>query len=624
MCGICGIIHDDHSHPVERHILETMNCTMEARGPDDEGYFLGNGAALAIRRLSIIDVNGGHQPMSSEDGKIYSVCNGEIYNYKEIRAELKNKGHHFLTRSDVEILPHLYEEHGAGFLSKLNGMFGLAVWDEKNRALLLARDRMGEKPLYWTYQNGIFVFGSELKAVLAHPLIESTLDHASLSKYLAYEYIPAPHTIIKSVHKLEPGQLLIFRDGNITTRFYWNLPVRYEDAAISEEDAVAEITRLLHNSVKGRMISDVPLGVFLSGGIDSSVVASTMAKIVEPRNIKTFSVAFADKSFDESSYAKGVATFLGTDHREFTCTPGHLIDLLPSIVDFLDEPLGDASIIPTFALSKFARQDVTVALGGDGGDELFAGYPTFQAEKIFKFYKFLPRFVENNLIKPLVNILPSSDDNMSWDFKLKQFLKGARYELPLRHWAWSGSFTLDEQRNLLESPPSEDLYCDVNKHAHAARHLTVGNRLLYLYSKLYLAEDVLTKVDRASMAASLEVRAPFLDHELVEFVAYLPYRMKLRGFKTKYILKRAFKNSLPQNILNRPKKGFGIPVAKWIKGPLKKNMLDVFDLERIKTKGIFKPRAISVLLKDHFSGKVDNRKKLWTLFMFEQWLERWG
>lgn len=624
MCGICGIIHDDPQNPVDRRVLETMNHTMLHRGPDDEGYFYGRGVGLAMRRLSIIDVEGGHQPFSSEDGGVYAMCNGEIYNFRELRRELERDAHTFKSRSDAEVLPHLYEDFGLDTPTKLNGMFGLAIWDEKNKQLLLARDRMGEKPLYWTHQRGIFIFASELKAILSHPHIESRIDRSSLAKYLALEYIPAPHTIIEGVRKLEPCHFLIFKNGKIIVRPYWDIPSGAENKRITEQEAAEEVARLLEISVKRRLISDVPLGVFLSGGIDSSSVVAMMVRHRDPREIKTFSIGFAEKSFDESPHARTVAKHFGTDHREQLFAPQDLIKLLPLLLSYIDEPIGDASIIPTYALSKFTRGHVTVALGGDGGDELFSGYPTFLAEKWSGLYRRIPRTLRKKIIEPIVDWLPVSDENMSLDFKLKQFVKGAGISNITRHFVWAGSFSPEEQRALLSYNPDDDVFGDVIRANCAAQFASLGNRLLYVYEKLYLAGDILTKVDRASMGASLEVRAPFLDHELVEFVSRLPYQMKCSGLSLKHILKKAMAPYLPAKIIARPKKGFGIPVAKWIKGPLKEQVGDMLSAEKIRNEGLFRPSEISRLVKDHMTGRVDNRKKLWTLLMFEHWLERWG
>ncbi len=624
MCGICGIIYDDPSRNVDRLVLARMNRTMTHRGPDDEGYFIGRGSSLAMRRLSIIDVEGGHQPMSSEDGVVQAVVNGEIYNFRELRKELRSKGHVFQTRSDSEVLPHLYEELGADLPMKLNGMFGLAVWDERSRALLLARDRMGQKPLYWAHMGGALVFASELKALLQCPEVARKIDHSSVAKYLAYEYVPAPHTIFEGIQKLEPGHLLRYRDGRIIVRRYWDVPLGDERIGLSEAEAIKEFMRLFDRSVRRRLISDVPLGVFLSGGIDSSSVVAVMSRHADPRDIKTFSIAFEEKSFDESSHARRVAEHFGTDHREQVVTPKDLVALLPRVSELIDEPFADPSIIPTYALSRFTRQHVTVALGGDGGDELFAGYPTFQAERLSAWYQGLPRALKRYVIEPLCLRLPVSDENISFDFKVKQFLKGAEVRGITRHMVWMGAFSQAELGALLVDPPPADVFEDARRHASNARDASDGNAMLYAYKKLYLAEDILQKVDRASMGVSLEARAPFLDHELVEFVARLPYRMKLNGFTMKYLLKKGMEGLLPRGIAARPKKGFGIPVAKWIKGPLKRMTLDLLSEERLTRDGILRPQAVEALLDDHFAGRADNRKKLWTLIMFQKWHDRWA
>ncbi len=623
MCGICGIIYDDESRRVNESLLSAMNRTMTLRGPDDEGSYIKDNAGIAMRRLSIIDLAGGHQPIANEDGTVRVILNGEIYNHEELREELEARGHVFKTRSDTEALVHAYEEYGASFLKKLNGMFGLAILDERKNRLFLARDRMGKKPLYYTKQNGVFCFGSELKAILVCPDIERRIDPTALSKYLAYEYVPAPRSIFRDIFKLEAGHFLIYEDGRATVEQYWDIPTD-ELKNVNPSDASRTLYDLLFRSVKRRLISDVPLGVFLSGGVDSSTVTYMMTKLMPPKDVKSFSIAFAERTFDESSYAKQVADALGCDHHEETCTPADLINLIPEIQNFLDEPISDGSIVPTYALSKFTRRHVTVALGGDGGDELFAGYPTFQAEKYAKIYRAMPGFLRAKIIEPAVRRLPVSDENLSLDFKVKQFIKGASVGDESRHLVWMGSFSPDEQRSLLASAQAENIYDDVARHAKAAANLSPGNRLLYIYKKLYLNEDILVKVDRASMGCSLEVRAPFLDKNVVEFVSRLPYKMKLRGLEMKYLLKRTVRDLLPKGIADRSKKGFGIPVAKWVKGPIKEMTMDLLNPAKISREGFFDPKEVQKILNEHLDGRADNNKKLWTLITFELWLERWG
>jgi asparagine synthase (glutamine-hydrolysing) len=562
--------------------------------------------------------------MYSADGTVASVCNGEIYNFRDLRADLEKRGVRFQTKSDTEVLPPLYQELGDDFLENLNGMFALAVWDSLKRRLILARDRMGKKPLYWTHRQGTFLFSSELKGLLAHPAVRPSIDRTSVAKYLAYQYVPAPRSIFQGIHKLGPGEMLSLHDGNVSVTKYWDVPVDEIQGVHSEWEVAEELRTLLRRAVERRLISDVPLGVFLSGGIDSSSIVAMMSELVDPGSIKTFSIGFQEKSFDESSHARRVAEHFGTDHREEHLKPADLIELLPEIASFLDEPMADNSIVPTYALSKFTRRHVTVALGGDGGDELFAGYPTFQADRYSRVYRCVPGFIRRGAIEPLARMLPASDENISFDFKVKQFLKGAGIRDVRRHAVWMGAFSPDEQMGLWDDAPPSPVFDDVESYWRASHGASYGNRLLYLYKKLYLQEDILVKVDRASMATSLEVRAPFLDPELVEFVSRLPYSYKLRGLKGKYLLKKAMSDRLPKGIARRAKKGFGVPVAKWFKKELKGLLADELAEDKIRREGFFRPGAVSKLVDEHLKGKADHRMKLWTLLTFEMWLDRWG
>lgn len=622
MCGICGIVGGNRDSNTTKRLVEVMAHTMIHRGPDDEGFYIDDSAALAIRRLSVIDVNLGHQPFFSEDGSVVAVCNGELYNYRELKAGLEKKGHSFHSNSDAEILPHLYEEYGSGLLDHINGMFGLAVWDRKSKSLLLARDRMGEKPLYWTCQKSVFIFASELKAILAYPEIDSPVDESSLARYLLHEYVPAPNTILKGIYKLEAGTCLSFKENRTEINYYWK--PRFTEVKIGFDDAVSQLRVRIEKSISQRLVSDVPLGVFLSGGLDSSALCYFMSRIMDPSRISTYSIAFDEKSFDESSFAKRVAGYLGTSHNEKRVTPRELLESLPTVLETLDEPLADASIIPTLVLSDFARKGITVALGGDGGDELFAGYPTFYADRFANYYKRVPNFFRKNFLEPAVKCLPVSFRNMSFDFKIKQFIKGASYAPGLRHSVWQGSFDPTEIRSLCEFDVNDAFVGELHLPQNESQSLSYGNSLLRFYQMGYLAEDVLTKVDRATMAASLECRAPFLDHELVEFAMSLPFEYKLKGFTTKHILRCALKGALPEEILNRPKKGFGIPLAKWIVKDLRSMILDSLSQSCIKKGGFFKPSVVNKLLVEHFKKKADHRKKIWTLFMFEQWRSRFA
>jgi asparagine synthase (glutamine-hydrolysing) len=624
MCGIAGIVQT--AGPVDREALRRMTSTLHRRGPDDEEYHIaddlsgGTSVGLGFRRLAIIDLSGGRQPMCNEDGSLWIVCNGELYNYQDLRRELEARGHKFRTHCDVETLLHLYEEKGVDCVSAVNGMFAAAIWDARAQTLFLARDRLGKKPLYYRATPNRLLFGSEVKALLQHPACPRELDRRSLSKYLAYEYVPSPHCIFQGINKLPAGHTLTWTRGETRIRRYWDLqfpePLRRPEAQIAEE-----LRERFKQAVRLRLISDVPLGVFLSGGIDSSAVVAMMAELRPAAQIKTFAIGFEEQSFDESRYARRVAEHFGTEHHQDILQSRELLDMLPEVASFLDEPFADASVIPTYLLSRFTRQHVTVALGGDGGDELFAGYPTFPAHRLARFYR-LPQVVHNRLAVPLANLLPVSTDNFSFDFKLKRFLRGAIAPPAIRDQIWLGAFTPAEQETLLEGMAGDiDHYEDVAQVEKDCPTRDPVHRLVYQYCKLYLAEDILVKVDRASMACSLEARAPFLDYTFVEFVNSIPSHLKLNGLKSKYILKQAMRGKLPPDILARGKKGFGIPVAKWFRRDLKDLVADTLSTARIKEQGLFNHLTVERLLTEHLQGTRDNRKELWTLLMFQLWFD---
>lgn len=622
MCGILGFINLDRNQRADEPVARRMAEAIVHRGPDDEGFYFKDNVALGMRRLSIIDLATGHQPISNEDDSVWVVFNGEIYNFLELRERLIARGHQFRTHSDTEVVVHLYEDHGDDLVEHLNGMFAFALWDERRQRLLVARDRMGEKPLYFTETAGSFIFASELKSLVEHPSVERRVNLLALRKYLQYEFVPSPHTMIEGVHKLRPAHRLIFEKGEWRTERYWRLSYEGERLRIGEEEAVEETRRRLREAVRLRLVSDVPLGVLLSGGIDSSSVAALACEAAEGR-VKTFSIAFDEKSFDESSYARLVANHLGTEHYERRFTEREMLDIVPEIPRLLDEPLGDGSLIPTFLLSRFTRERVTVALGGDGGDELFAGYPTYAAHRMAGYYRALPRLLRKGLIEPAVARLPVSTDNLSFDFKAKRFVQGAALPAGTRHTVWMGSYTAEQQRLLLSREvlaacPDEQVFDEIRVFDQPNGH-DVVERMMTLDATHYLSECVLFKVDRASMAASLETRAPFLDHTLVEFLAKLPLDLKLRGFTGKYVLKRAMRGRLPQQVINRPKKGFGMPVAKWVKGELRGFVRDTFAPERLRRRGLFNIDYVQRLLDEHERGVADHRKLIWTLLMFEMW-----
>jgi len=633
MCGIVGFLTSKATNIPEYEILRKMRDVLIHRGPDDTGEYIrpidekGPFVFLGHRRLSIIDLAGGHQPLSNEDGTVWVIFNGEIYNFKELREELKGRGHQFRTHSDTEVIAHAYEEYKENCFRYFSGMFAIGIWDEKGNRLVLARDRLGKKPLYYSFVDGTFLFASELKAIMLYPAFPKKVDSSSLIKYLFFEFIPSPQTIFMDAKKIPAASYLIWDRKKIDVRQYWSpFDSKKYEKNLSEAEAELKMTELLKASVKRRLISEVPLGVFLSGGIDSSAITALAQKEASGK-IKTFSIGFEDPSFDESKYGSLASKYIGTEHYEKMMTPTDLLTIVPKLPDILDEPMADASILPTYLLSKFTRGYVTVALGGDGGDELFAGYPTYLAHKLANQYgRYLKYFYPT--LNFFGNILPVSDDNISFDFKVKKFLSGIGYPEGIRNSVWLGSFPFLEIEKVL-SPDihtqlrRDQLFEEISLYEGEYPYDDRITSLQYLDLKLYLQESILVKVDRASMACSLEVRAPFLDHELVEFVMGLPSEWKLNGFTSKYILKKAMGNWLPDKVIKRPKKGFGVPIAKWVKRELRGLFEDLLSPHRIKEEGFLNPDYVASLLQDHLLNKKDNRKQLWTLLVWELWMDRY-
>jgi asparagine synthase (glutamine-hydrolysing) len=633
MCGIVGFLTSNIVDIPDRGVLRAMRDILSHRGPDDWGEYFrpldekGPFVFFGHRRLSIIDLTTGHQPLANEDETIWVIFNGEIYNFRELKEDLEGRGHQFKTHSDTEVIVHSYEEYGEECFKRFNGMFAIGIWDEKRNRLVLARDRLGKKPLYYSFINETFLFASELKAIVLYPAFPRKIDPLSLMKYLFFEFIPCPHTIFKEAKKIPAASYLIWDKKGIEVRQYWSPfdPPRGKKN-LSEAEAELKMMELLKESVKRRLISDVPLGVFLSGGIDSSTITALAQREV-PGKIRTFSIGFEDPSFDESKYASLASKHIGTEHHEQTMVPADLLNIVPGLPDILDEPMADASILPTYLLSKFTRGHVTVALGGDGGDELFAGYPTYLAHKFAKPYERFLGFC-HPVSNFLASLLPVSDDNISFDFKVKKFLSGIGYPDGVRNSVWLGSFSFPDLEKVI-SPEIHNLFDShrlVEEISSYEREIPTSNLttlLQYLDLRLYLQESILVKVDRASMACSLEVRAPFLDHELVEYVMGLPSHLKLKGLTSKYILKKAMKDYLPSEVIERKKKGFGVPIAKWVKGPLKELFGDLLSPDRIKREGFLNPEYVTTLLQDHLVNKKDNRKQLWTLLIWELWVNRY-
>jgi|Deesub1362B_J571_1020462.scaffolds.fasta_scaffold00002_795 asparagine synthase (glutamine-hydrolysing) len=620
MCGICGI-YGFSSLPLEsREEVQRMNQSLRHRGPDDEGYYFDHQVALGMRRLSIIDLITGHQPIANEDETIWVILNGEIYNFRELRDSLIKKGHYFQTKSDTEVIVHLYEEKGIDFVEELNGMFALALWDKTKKIFLLLRDRVGIKPLHYTFYKDRLYFASEIKAIL-QTNFPREMDVEALHQYFTFEYIPAPRTIFKNLYKLLPGHCLIIQNNSWRIEKYWD--ITYNDSHLSSEEPTIitkAIRERLQESVQKRLVSDVPLGVFLSGGLDSSSVTAFMSQLVkEP--IKTFSIGFEEESFNELEYARLVARKFKTDHHEFIVRSNQVRELVPQLIKFLDEPLADASVIPTYIISRLAREFVTVALAGDGGDELFAGYDTYKAYKIAKFYRQLPAFLRNSIIKNIVKVLPASKKRLSFEFKAKKFISGIDYPPEVANYIWWGAYNPEIRQQLLAGshPSPEDPYSPVYYHLNSCRAPDELTRLTYLDLKLYLQDDLLVKVDRMSMANSLEIRVPFLDHEFVEFVEQIPSSLKLKGLTTKYILKKAMAPLLPREILSRRKIGFDIPLGAWIKTELKDFVLDTLSSEALKKHGLFNQKFINKILSEHLDGKHNHRQLLWPLIIFQFW-----
>lgn len=627
MCGITGWANlDPHTPPTAgaRELLHSMCERMVHRGPDSEGLLVSSGVGLGMRRLAIIDLVTGEQPVFNEDQSVAVIFNGEIYNYRELRSDLEKRGHSFRSASDTEVLPHLYEEYGKDMVQHLNGMFAFALWDSHRRRLFIARDRFGEKPLYWGIFAGKLLFASEPKVLLAHPAVRPALNVQALRQYLSFDYVPAPLSIYEGINKLPAAHTLTLEDGHVETEAYWCLSYRTNQPLPSEDEAAQKVQELLADSVRMRLVSDVPLGVLLSGGVDSSAVTA-LAVRASSEAVKTFSISFAESSFDESSYARRVATFLGTDHHEERLSADLAANLVAEIGSWMDEPFSDPSLVPTYLLSRFTRRHVTVALGGDGGDELFAGYPMYRAQHLAEIYMRLPNVLKSAVIERLVRLLPVKTKNLSFDYKALRFITGAKYDPVARHHVWFGSFTPEEHEQLLTrdalSASNGDIYRDARLMSEECDAEDIVERMQNLDTRLYLAEDILTKVDRASMSVSLEVRAPFLDPRVAEYAASLPASYKLRGRKAKYILKRAVAGLVPPFVTRRSKKGFGVPVAEWLKGKLKPLARDLLSPDRVRRAGVFNPDYITRLQDEHERGVANHRKLLWTLLMFELWHE---
>ena len=605
-----------------------MAGTLVHRGPDGEGFASSGNCALGFRRLAIIDVEASSPPFANEDESIWSICNGQIYNARELTDFLRAKGHVLRTDTDTEVIPHLYEEYGTDLALHLNGMFAFAVWDERRDLLLLGRDRTGEKPLFYWYDDEELVFASDLRALLAHPRIPKILDPVGLRRYLLHDYYPAPLSPIEGIRKLEAGHLLIAKGGEISIRRYWDLAdffVQPEISARSPSDLAEELDHRLGVAVRRRSRSDVPFGLFLSGGIDSSAVLAYLAE-QQGAGVPVFSIGHTERSFDEASLAQTTAQFFEADFNQLILDESHLADGLRRVGAGLGEPLGDASTIPTHLLALRAREKVKVILSGEGADELFAGYPTYIGNRVAEIYQGIPRGLRNGLIGAIRKLTPVNMSNVGLDYLLGRFVSGAERERLERHHIWFGSIppTVQERvlaPRLLEALAADDPFATARSRL-AGRNLPDGlSELLYMDFTMYLQDDLLTKVDRATMLASLEARAPFLDHELAEFAAGIPSKLKLHGLTTKDILRRTVRHRLPPEILKRRKRGFNIPFSRWLLHGLGEELKTRFSPERVEARGLFAPVGISGLLDEHLSEQADHRKPLFTLLAFDLWCD---
>lgn len=631
MCGICGIATPRGAAPVSPELLTRMCREIIHRGPDDEGIHIEAGVGLGNRRLSIIDVEGGHQPLSNEDGSLWIAYNGEAYNFSEVRDELAARGHAFKTRSDTESMVHAYEEWDLDFIHKFRGMFAFALWDRNKRQLLLVRDRIGVKPLYYTQlEDGTLVFGSELKAILVHPGVKREIEPRALDLFLTLEYIPAPHSIFKNIFKLPAGCMLIYKEGDVDIRTYWDIqPEETSEGALrgrSLASLMDELYALLKESVKLRLISDVPLGAFLSGGIDSSTIVGLMREL-GAAPLRTFSIGFKDASYNELEHARRIAKRFDTAHEELILEP-RALELTDKLIHHLDEPLGDFSIFPTYLVSEMARAHVTVALSGDGGDEIFAGYEHYQAQKLSRCPGIAAGAKSARALTGRMR--PAEQKKGAWN-KMRRFAQAFDNAKHFKHLRWMMFLSDKEKAGLYSDAFQEQLggIRGINEIEPFERFYgrmdgfdrTTGE--LYLDLKTYLVDDIMVKVDRMSMAVSLEAREPLLDHKLVEFAFKLPGPLKLHGLTTKWIFKKTMERLLPKETIYRRKEGFSIPIKHWLRVELRDMMESYLDEKRIGSEGLFRAAPVRKMMDDHLAGRENYSHQLWALLVFELWRENY-
>jgi asparagine synthase (glutamine-hydrolysing) len=628
MCGIVGILSWARGRAEREATTRRLGETLGHRGPDGEAYASLDACSLGLRRLSIVDLESPAHVFASEDRSVLAVANAEIYNAPELRERLGGLGHAFSTRIDTEVLPHLYEERGADLVGRLRGMFAVAIWDRRRERLLLGRDRAGEKPLFYWQGADELVFASELRALLAHPRIAPAVDARALSRYLLHDFFPAPWTPLAGVHKLPAGHLLLAGRQGLTVRKYWDAADHVNTGDLSRRDArslAAELDERLATAVRRRRQADTRVGVFLSGGLDSTAVLSHLSEQVGP-GVPAFAIGHADPEFDESRFAADTARFFGAELHPLVLGEADLADGLRRVAEGFDEPLGDASTIPTHLLARFARQQVKVVLSGEGADELFAGYPTYIGHRLGSHYRRLPAALRRGLLVA-AGWLPNSMGNVSPGYLVRRFALGADSDPIERHHLWFGSIGPDLQRQvvapgIVEALREDDPWSDARRRAGACRWPDGLDQHLYTDFSMYLQDDLLTKIDRATMLASLESRAPYLDTDLMEFAAGIPARHKLSGFSTKAVLRRAVRHRVPKAVLTRRKRGFNIPFSRWLLHGFGEQLRERFSQDRVAARGLLCAEGVNRLLDEHLSRQCDHRKPLFNLLALDLWCDR--
>jgi len=629
MCGICGIMPlGSSSASIEEELVQRMTDTLAHRGPNDSGIWSNEDIALGHRRLSVIDLsNAGHQPMTNEDDNIIVVFNGEIYNFKELKEKykLEENGHIFKSNTDTEVLLHLYEEIGLEMIPELNGMFAIAIWDNNNKQLHLIRDRYGIKPFFYQQDEKHFRFGSEIKAIISDSRVERKASIQALHDYLTFNYIPGTQTAFEGIYEIPPGHYMTVNlDGDSQQQRYWDLKF-ITDNSITEEEAIKKSLQLMEKSLERRLIADVPIGVFLSGGLDSSTLVALMSEHTkEP--IHTYAIGFKDQSFNELPFAKIVADEFKTIHKEVIITAEMVEQLLSKYLSYIDEPYGDGSAIPTYYLSEIAKDEVVVVLSGEGGDEAFAGYETYAAYKVSRWFSKIPGFIRNKVIAPVINKLPVSDKKLSLEFKLKRFLGGQNLSPEQSHLWWRIVLTESQKSDLYSEnitnsstvKPSVRHFTENYKKSQASDTLS---KLMHIDSTIFLPDDLMIKNDRMTMAHSLEARVPFTDPELTSFLASVPPKLKMKHMRKKHIMRLAMKDKLPNSIINKKKVGLEMPYSKWLKNELLELMMKYLGPENINNTGLFKPERVKGLIDEHLSGKRDNGRALWGMLNYMMWYE---